>query len=77
MARGLKIKGRRTQPQLRVNATEALLKDYEETARRFGYGATGPFVRRLLDAAKKGDPNSGMICLYAGTDALDAPVRAA
>jgi len=77
MARGLKNKGRKTPPQLRVKATLPLMEQYEETARRFGYAETGPFVRRLMDAARQGDAKNGIIHFFLGNDGLGVPGRAA
>lgn len=68
-------KERKTPPQLRVKVTDELLEMYHQTARRFGYAETGPFVRRLLDAARQGDPKSGMICINVGSDAGAAVER--
>lgn len=65
-----KSKGRKTPPQLRVKATPDLLNLYDQTAERFGYADTAPFVRRLLDAARQADPRNGIIHFLLGSDGL-------
>lgn len=72
MARPMKLRNRKTPPQLRVRTTIPLLAEYKETAKRFGYGDVSPFVRRLMDAAKKAEPGSWIINLQSGSDRLRA-----
>ena len=68
---------REPQPQLRVKASEGDLTTYRETARRFGYSEMAPFVRRLLDAASRSNPDTGLIQFFRGSDGVGDAFRAA
>lgn len=62
-------------PQIRVKTDAVAIERHRKTAERFGYSQLAPFVRRLLDAADKANPETGVINFFRGSD--DAGARAA
>ena len=67
----LRKEPRKAPPQLRVKTTPELIEEYVALARRWGYKSTSPFVRRLLDAARQGNPKTGKINFFHGTDVVE------
>lgn len=62
-------------PQIRIKTELEAIERHRETARKFGYSSLAPFIRRLLDAADKANPDTGVINFFRGSD--DAGARAA
>lgn len=45
---------------------------YYDIAKMYGYAELAPFVRRLMEAAKRGNPRTGMMCFMDGYDTANA-----
>jgi hypothetical protein len=56
--------------QVKFQAPLGSQERYAAIAARWGYQQTSPFMRRLMDAAEKGDPSTGVIQFFRGSDSL-------
>lgn len=56
--------------QVKFNAPLGSNERYAQIAARWKYEQFAPFMRKLLDAAEKGDPETGIIQFFRGSDSL-------
>lgn len=57
----IKMRGRKTPPQVRFKTTLEDLRRYPRIAERWGYTEFSKFARALIEAANEADPAGGVI----------------